>query len=253
MTREAVSRFLSPPDRVFWPERTLVQLVPSGGCMPASARPPLALLTLLVAVGLVVAVEAFSPNDTPEIQLQLGNLLYADGRYSEALTAFELAVGSPESRVRVPARIGLVQSALRIGSFQKARAAAEVLREEQPSNAFALAVFGDAMWSAGLFDEAEAGYQAGAGRRARTRHGATTASARVLSRPRPLRRGAGARPAGGPARAPRGGLPPHARQRLRAARPVRPRRHGPRELHQPAPEGPDRQPRRSGRSPNSSS
>jgi predicted aspartyl protease len=128
--------------------------------MPASARPPLALLSLFVAVGLVVAVEAFAPNDTPEIQLQLGNLLYADGRFSEALTAFELAVGSPDSRVRNPARIGLVQSALRIGSFQKARAAAEVLREEQPSNPFALAVFGDAMWSAGLFEEAEAGYQA---------------------------------------------------------------------------------------------
>jgi Tfp pilus assembly protein PilF/predicted aspartyl protease len=127
--------------------------------MPASARPPLALLSLLVAVGLVVAVEAFSPSDTPEIQLQLGNLLYADGRYSEALTAFEQAVGASESRIRHPARVGLVQSALRIGSFQKARAAAEVLRGEQPANALALAVYGDAMWSAGLFEEADRGYQ----------------------------------------------------------------------------------------------
>jgi Flp pilus assembly protein TadD/predicted aspartyl protease len=119
----------------------------------------LALLTLLVAVGLVMAVQAFTPTDTPEIQLQLGKLLYADGRFSEALTAYEHALGSPEPRVRVPARIGLVQSALRIGSFQKARTAAEVLREEQPSDALALAVYGDAMWSAGLFDEAERGYQ----------------------------------------------------------------------------------------------
>ena len=126
--------------------------------MPAGARPPLALLTLLVAVGLVMAVNAFSPPDTPEIQLQLGNLLYADGRFSEALTAYEHAVGSPEPRVRVPARIGLVQSALRVGGFQKARSEAEVLREEQPSDPFALAVYGDAMWSAGLFDEAERGY-----------------------------------------------------------------------------------------------
>jgi Flp pilus assembly protein TadD/predicted aspartyl protease len=127
--------------------------------MPAGARPPLALLTLLVAVGLVMAAQAFTQSDTPEIQLQLGRLLYADGRFSEALTAYEHAVGSPEPRVRVPARIGLVQSALRIGSFQKARTAAEVLREEQPLDAFALAVYGDAMWSAGLFDEAERGYQ----------------------------------------------------------------------------------------------
>ena len=127
--------------------------------MPASARPPLALLTLFVAIGLVMAVEAVAPTDTPEIQLQLGNLLYADGRFSEAVTAFEHAVGSPEPRVRVPARIGLVQSALRIGSFQKARTAAEALREERPADAVALSVYGDAMWSAGLFDEAEQGYQ----------------------------------------------------------------------------------------------
>ena len=127
--------------------------------MPAGARPPLALLAVFVTVGLVMAVEAFTPTDTPEIQLQLGNLLYADGRFSEALTAYERAVGSAEPRVRVPARIGLVQSALRVGSFQKARTAAEVLLEERPSDAFALAVYGDAMWSAGLFDEAERGYQ----------------------------------------------------------------------------------------------
>jgi Flp pilus assembly protein TadD len=128
--------------------------------MPAGARPHLALLTLLVAVGLVMAVQAFSPTDTPEIQLQLGNLLYADGRFSEALAAYEQAVAAPEPRLRVPARIGLVQSALRIGSFQKARMAAELLREEQPSDAFALAVYADAMWAAGLFEEAERGYQA---------------------------------------------------------------------------------------------
>ena len=127
--------------------------------MPAGARPPLALLAVFVTVGLVMAVEAFTPTDTPEIQLQLGNLLYADGRFSEALTAYERAVGSAEPRVRVPARIGLVQSALRVGSFQKARTAAEVLLEERPSDAFALAVYGDAMWSAGLFDEAERGYR----------------------------------------------------------------------------------------------
>jgi Flp pilus assembly protein TadD len=127
--------------------------------MPASARPPLALLSLLAAVGLVVAVEAFSPTDTPEIQLQLGNLLYADGRFSEALTAYEQAVVSPEPRVRAQARIGLVQSALRIGSFQKARAAADVLRGERPADPLALAVYGDAMWSAGLFDEAGRGYE----------------------------------------------------------------------------------------------
>ena len=126
--------------------------------MPAGARPPLALVALFLAVGLVMAADAFSPPDTPDIQLQLGDLLFADGRFSEALTAYQHAVGSPEPRVRVPARIGLVRSALRVGSFQTARAEAEVLRGERPADAFALAVYGDAMWSAGLFDEAGLGY-----------------------------------------------------------------------------------------------
>jgi predicted aspartyl protease len=127
--------------------------------MPVGARPPLALLTLLVAAGLIVAVGAFTPSETPEIQLQLGNLLYADGRFSEALTAYELAIGSTEPRVRVPARIGLVQSLLRVGSFQKARSEAVVLRHERPSDGFVLAVYGDAMWAAGLFEDAEQAYQ----------------------------------------------------------------------------------------------
>ena len=127
--------------------------------MPVGARPPLALLTLLVALGLFVAVGAISPSDTPEIQLQLGQLLFADGRYSEALTAFEHAAGSTEPAVRVPARIGLVQSALRIGGFQKARSEAVALRAERPADAFALSVYGDAMWSAGLFEEAGQAYQ----------------------------------------------------------------------------------------------
>ncbi len=127
--------------------------------MPASARPPLALLTALVAVLLFVAVEAFSPPDTPDIQLQLGRLLYAEGRYGEALTAFQSAVGSQETRVRLPARIGLVQSFLRVGNFLKARTEAATLHAEGSGDARAIAVYGDALWSSGLFGDAEQAYR----------------------------------------------------------------------------------------------
>lgn len=127
--------------------------------MSVGARPPLALLTLLAAIGLLVAVEAVSTSDTPEIQLQLGKLLYAEGRFSEALTAFQHAVGSDEARVRVPARMGLVQSSLRIGDFRKTRAEAVLLRQERPTDAAALAIYGDAMWASGLFGEAQEAYE----------------------------------------------------------------------------------------------
>jgi len=127
--------------------------------MPASARPPVALLTLLVAAGLLTAVQGFTPPDTPDIQLQLGRLLYVEGRYREALTAFQHAVGSAEPRVRVPARIGVVQSSLRLGDFLKARNEAEVLHGERGDDATALAVYGDALWASGLFGEAERAFQ----------------------------------------------------------------------------------------------
>ena len=127
--------------------------------MPVGARPPLALLTLLTAIGLLVAVEAFSPSETPEIQLQLGRLLYTEGRFSEARTAFQHALASDEARVRVPARTGVVQSSLRIGDFGTARTEAVLLKQERATDAHALAVFGDAMWSSGLFWEAAGAYR----------------------------------------------------------------------------------------------
>ena len=85
--------------------------------MTLGARPRLALMTILAALALLAGVHASAPTDTPDIQLQLGRLLYAEGRYSEALTAFQHALTSEEARVRVPARAGVVQSALRTGAF----------------------------------------------------------------------------------------------------------------------------------------
>ena len=126
--------------------------------MTLGARPRLALITVLVALGFLVSVDAFSPSDTPDIQLQLGQLLFAESRYTEALTAFQRAVVSEEPRVRVPARIGIVQSALRIAAFGTARDEGVRLREERPDDPALLAIYGDAMWSSGLFEEAAGAY-----------------------------------------------------------------------------------------------
>lgn len=126
--------------------------------MMLGARPRLALITILAAVSFLVAVEAKAPTDTPDIQLQLGKLLYAEGRYREALAAFQHAVRSDEARVRVPARAGVVQSALRTAEFGTARDEGVRLREERPDDPALLAIYGDAMWSSGLFEEAAGAY-----------------------------------------------------------------------------------------------
>jgi len=125
--------------------------------MPAGARAPLALLTLTAAVGFLVSVEGSSPS-TPEIQVQLGKLLYAEARYGEALTAFRSALASAGGRLRLAARIGVVQSSVRTGDFDAVRAESALLLGEGRDDAEALAVYGDASWSAGLFAEAEEAY-----------------------------------------------------------------------------------------------
>jgi predicted aspartyl protease/thioredoxin-like negative regulator of GroEL len=55
----------------------------------------------------------------------------------------------------VAARIGVVKSALRIGEFTEAQREAAVLKKQAPRHPEAMTVHADALWSAGLFDEAE--------------------------------------------------------------------------------------------------
>ena len=95
---------------------------------------------------------------TPETQLQLGQSQYANGLYGEALASFQRAAVAEDARVHIPARAGVVQSALRIAQFGIARGAAAALVQEQPRDAAILALYGDAMWSSGLFEEADHAY-----------------------------------------------------------------------------------------------
>jgi tetratricopeptide (TPR) repeat protein len=60
-----------------------------------------------------------------------------------------------------PRAVGLraVTDALRAGEFFRARDESQVLLQLDPQNADSLALHGDALWSAGLFDAAEASYR----------------------------------------------------------------------------------------------
>jgi Flp pilus assembly protein TadD/predicted aspartyl protease len=122
------------------------------------------LMALPVLIGLVAAAslglhaDATPQSEIAEVQLQLANELFAEGRYSEALDAYQrsLAASDP-SETRRP-RAGVITSALRVAEFDLARTEADALIETAPRDADALALHGDALWSAGLFEEAEARY-----------------------------------------------------------------------------------------------
>jgi tetratricopeptide (TPR) repeat protein/predicted aspartyl protease len=112
-------------------------------------------LVMLLALG---AVSADAPPDSAagEIQLQLGDLLFAETRYEEALRAYERAAKvSGDTPLEIRARTGVVRCALRIAEFGTAMREATELRDLAARDSEAVALFGDAVWSAGQFDQAE--------------------------------------------------------------------------------------------------
>jgi predicted aspartyl protease/Flp pilus assembly protein TadD len=113
---------------------------------------------MLAATSLVIHAEVSSQSG--DVQLALGDAFFNDGRYQDALEAYQKALAPPSSADARAARAGIVQSALRIAEFAVAREAAEVLAESAPADPVAIALYGDALWAAGLFDEAEAQYRA---------------------------------------------------------------------------------------------
>jgi Flp pilus assembly protein TadD/predicted aspartyl protease len=125
--------------------------------MPTRSRLPLVVLALSVA--LVASARGGAPGSDAEVQFQLGTLLFEETRYVEALQAFRKAAESTDSSISVPARIGVVRSALRIGEFTDAQREAHALKAIAPRNPEVLTVHADAVWSAGAFDEAEAEYR----------------------------------------------------------------------------------------------
>lgn len=137
-------------------------------------------LTAAVCAGLFAAPHATSGTDDAELQLQLALLLFEETRFAEALEAYRAATATTDSSLAVRARVGFVRTALRIGQFQEAQREGVSLRAAAPSNPEALSAYADAMWSAGLFDEAEAAWREAldlAPESSRARHGLARALA----------------------------------------------------------------------------
>ena len=119
----------------------------------ASAAAIIAVCTLALR-----AADSITSGDA-EVQLQLANLLSEETRYPEALQAFDRATQSEDRALALRARKGKVKTALRLAEFVMARQEAETLKNDAPGDPEALTLYGDSLWSAGLFDESDAVYR----------------------------------------------------------------------------------------------
>jgi tetratricopeptide (TPR) repeat protein len=115
-------------------------------------------IALALVIGGSLAVRGAADTDA-DLQLQLATLLFDETRYQEALQAFEQAAQSTNPQLAVRARKGTVRTSLKVAEFGRARSEAELLKSLAPSDPEAIALYGDALWSAGLFDEADRAYR----------------------------------------------------------------------------------------------
>jgi tetratricopeptide (TPR) repeat protein len=114
---------------------------------------------LVAAASFVIRADVTPSSQASEIQLQLGDLLFSEGKYLDSLDAYRNALKtSPSDAVRRP-RMGVIASALRVAEFDLARVEAEKLYRADPKGPDSMTLYGDALWSNGLFQEAEDQYR----------------------------------------------------------------------------------------------
>jgi Flp pilus assembly protein TadD/predicted aspartyl protease len=114
---------------------------------------------IVAAATLVIRADVTPSSQASEIQLQLGDLLFSEGKFVDSLDAYRNALKTaPTDNVRRP-RMGLIASALRVAEFGLARDEAEKLYRADPTGPDSMTLYGDALWSSGLFMEAEAKYK----------------------------------------------------------------------------------------------
>jgi Flp pilus assembly protein TadD/predicted aspartyl protease len=117
-----------------------------------------AMAAIVAGAGFTIYADKPSPY-AADIQLQLAQLFFQDGRYSESLEAYQKALTADDPARVKTARVGVVQSALRVAEFPIARREAELLLKSEPRSPEVLSLYGDALWASGLFDDAEGNYR----------------------------------------------------------------------------------------------
>src|SRR6516225_4268715 len=139
-----------------------------------------AVSAILAAASLIIRADVTPPSQAAEVQLQLGDILFSEGRFLDSLDAYRNALKvAPADSLR-RSRMGVIASALRVAEFDLARDEAEKLFTSDPQAPEAMSLYGDALWSMGLFQEAEQKYKdalAAAPELARGHHGMAKALA----------------------------------------------------------------------------
>jgi tetratricopeptide (TPR) repeat protein len=139
-----------------------------------------AIAGMIAAASYALLGAAQSQSQSGEVQLQIGHEFFAEGRYGDALDAYQRALTGPDPADPRAARAGIIQAALRVAEFTIARTEAEALVRSAPLDPNALSLSGDALWASGLFDEAESRYRDALSKvpdMARGRHGMARALA----------------------------------------------------------------------------
>jgi tetratricopeptide (TPR) repeat protein len=114
---------------------------------------------LVLAASIAIRADGTPLSQASELQLQLAHEFFREGRYQDALDAYRRALaGGAPADVRA-VRAGIVQSSLRVAEFASAREEAEALLAVSPRDPQAIALYGDALWASGLFEEAEERYR----------------------------------------------------------------------------------------------
>jgi len=129
---------------------------------------------VVAAASLVIRADVTNPSQSTEIQLQLGDVLFSEGRFLDSLEAYKNALKTAAPDAAKRPRVGVIASALRVAEFDLARAEAEKLYRADPTTPDSMSLYGDALWSSGLFQEAETQFHDALGKQpdlARGHHG----------------------------------------------------------------------------------
>ncbi len=125
--------------------------------MRASFRPRVLILTAMLAAAWLVCARAdLTPAD---IYLQAADSLARDWRYDDAYDLYVQAERVGDGPQRVRAGIAVAGTAVRLALFELAYHKATALRAAYPSDPRVLSVYGQAAWSAGLFDAADEAFR----------------------------------------------------------------------------------------------